>query len=121
MEISNKADKVRLILFRKEITYLGLQNANLGQRVTKLEDDLERAKDDAIVSEEEVNRMCTALVLIREQIDEAENRTEKLDENIEVEDLFADGEGQNVPNFDDKRSNSNAKEKIKGNKTIDVK
>ena len=93
MELSNKADKLRLILFRKEITYLRLKNADLGQRVTKLEDDLERAKDDAIVSEEEANRMCTALVLIREQIDEAENRTEKLDENVEVEDLFAGGEG----------------------------
>ena len=93
MELSNKADKLRLILFRKEITYLRLKNADLGQRVTKLEDDLETAKDDAIVSEEEANRMCTALVLICEQIDEAENRTEKLDENVEVEDLFAGGEG----------------------------
>lgn len=123
MQLSNKANKIRLILFRKEITYLRLQNADLKERVTKLEDDLKTAKDDAVVSEEEANRMCTALVLIREQIDEAEHRAENLDENFEVEDLFAGGEGENVPpNFDEIHSNSNTaegvEEKVKGSETI---
>lgn len=123
MQLSDKANKIRLILFRKEIAYLRLQNADLKERVTKLEDDLKTAKDDAVVSEEEANRMCTALVLIREQIDEAEHRAENLDEKFEVEDLFAGGEGENVPpNFDEIHSNritpEGVEEKVKGSDTI---
>ena len=46
-----------------------------------------------------------------------------LDENFEVEDLFAGGEGENVPpNFDEIHSNSNTaegvEEKVKGSETI---
>ena len=125
MQLSDKANKIRFLLFRKEITYLRLQNADLKERVTQLEDDLKMAKGDAVVSEEEANRMCTALVLIRDEIDDAENRAEKMDENIEKEGLFADGEGDNatVPNFDENHSNSDTEEgveeKIAENDTID--
>lgn len=114
MQLSNKANKVRLILFRKEITYLRLQNADLKERVTKLEDDLKTAKDDTIVSEEEANRMCTALVLIREQIDVSENRAEKMDGDIEVEDLFVGGGGGGGVSDFFSTSFSNAAELVEG-------
>ena len=116
MQISNKANKIRLILFRKEINYLRLQNADLKERVTKLEDDLKTAKDDAVVSEEEVNRMCTALVLICDEIDDAENRAEKLDENFKVEDSFERGEGDNanVATFDDDNHSNNSSNSAEG-------
>lgn len=64
-------------------------------------------------------------MLIRDEIDDAENRAEKLDENIQNEDLFAGGEGDNasVPNFDENHSNNDTEEgveeKIEENDTID--
>ena len=109
MLLADRANKIRLILFRKEITYLRLQNADLKERVTKLEDDLRTAKDDAVVSEEEANRMCTALVLIRKEIDDAETRTQKLGDGFEVENLFACVERGEVNDF-----HSNVAEGVKG-------
>lgn len=68
IQLAHKASKILLNLFRKEIAYLPLQNAGLKERVAKIEDDLRMAKDGAVVTEKEANRMFMALVLIHEEI-----------------------------------------------------
>lgn len=87
IQLSNKAYRIRAKLFHKEITYLQLQNADLKDRVTRLEDDLRVAKTDAVVSDEEANRLCSALVLIRQEIGEDEGRAKNFDT---IGDLFAE-------------------------------
>lgn len=89
IQLSNKAYRIRLKVFQEEMSYLQLQRADLEERVTKLEDDLRIAKADAFVSKEEADRMCTALVLIRQEINEFDKRAEALNVSS-IGDLFAE-------------------------------
>eukprot|EP00562_Extubocellulus_spinifer_P031481 CAMPEP_0178713778 /NCGR_PEP_ID=MMETSP0699-20121125/19628_1 /TAXON_ID=265572 /ORGANISM="Extubocellulus spinifer, Strain CCMP396" /LENGTH=480 /DNA_ID=CAMNT_0020362681 /DNA_START=100 /DNA_END=1539 /DNA_ORIENTATION=- len=85
MQLSNKAYRIRAKLFHKEITNLQLQNADLKDRVTRLEDDLRVAKADATVSDEDANRP----VLVRQEIHVGE--VEGRDKNVHtIGDLFAE-------------------------------
>jgi len=99
IQLAHKASKILLNLFRKEIAYLPLQNVGLKERVAKIEDDLRMAKDGAVVTEKEANRMFMALVLIHEEINGIECQVVNLDDDFEVEDLFAVDKGGETLEF----------------------